>query len=341
MSERVVLVADTMDDVPTIGAERFAEVLEPEYLDGVTAGLSEAGFDLIHYHGPRDFIKNIAEHQSDVVLPLWSGAFSRNRKCLVQAICEANDICYIGADPYTQLVCADKVIAKQFAVDHGLSVAPGVTITDQFDFPAIRQLRPPLIIKPRFEGGSIGVSDFGVCNDFESAEAVGRSLLVSVNQPLLAEEFVSGREVCVCLLGAGAQVQHSSTVVLNVPSMREEDLKCLVFGTETKKNDRLRTEWLPLNSSAIEAIAEPAKRLFQSLDKVEIIRLDGRIKDDVFVLLELSPDIHLGPKASFAKAMAIKGMSYPTLLSTLVTNARDAHRLGNANGTGCQDQSQS
>ena len=64
------------------------------------------------------------------------------------------------------------------------------------------KLKFPLIVKPNAEGSSKGISALGVVVDDEAAlRAVVRELVERYRQPALVEEYISGREFTVGLLG--------------------------------------------------------------------------------------------------------------------------------------------
>jgi len=61
--------------------------------------------------------------------------------------------------------------------------------------------------------------------------------------------------------------------------------------------------------------------LFRSFEKVEYMRIDGRIQDGKFYLIELSPDCFLGEGCAVQNAFNKAGYNYPQMLNKLIENA--------------------
>jgi len=57
----------------------------------------------------------------------------------------------------------------------------------------------PVVIKPNFEGGSIGIFNKNLVDCYEDAICIGKELLLSYC-PLLAEEYVEGEEISYCIV---------------------------------------------------------------------------------------------------------------------------------------------
>ena len=60
--------------------------------------------------------------------------------------------------------------------------------------------------------------------------------------------------------------------------------------------------------------------LFDSLDKVEYIRIDGKYYNDNFYCFELSQDTTLAPDGAFFKAISYGGYEFKEAVELLITN---------------------
>jgi hypothetical protein len=56
------------------------------------------------------------------------------------------------------------------------------------------------------------------------------------------------------------------------------------------------------------------------LGKVENLRIDGRLWNNEFKLMELSPDIHFGKGSTFSHAFRAIGFSYEEMMRMLIEN---------------------
>ena len=73
-----------------------------------------------YYDDIQEFCQNIRKHKNDIVFTTLYGAASANSKALIPAICEANNITYVGADSYSQMLCNDKYLSKRYAQGYGI-----------------------------------------------------------------------------------------------------------------------------------------------------------------------------------------------------------------------------
>lgn len=68
-----------------------------------------------------------------------------------------------------------------------------------------------------------------------------------------------------------------------------------------------------------ESVLREAKRLFSDLGKVDYMRIDGRMYEGRFHLIELTPDCSLHPACFMAKAFEARGMNYDEMVETLAS----------------------
>lgn len=315
MAHDVVLVSDRVKSFKGANvASKYLEHADDDYFSDVYGGLCSIASKVTHYDNPGSFIDNAAKHEDSIVMSIWSGMNSRNRKALVPAVCEARGIAYVGADPYFQLISADKQIAKIHAQEYGIESACGMRIDSKEDIEKIRFLTAPLVVKPNFEGGSIGIFQRSYAESFEDAEAVCVDLLRHYPS-ILAEEYIEGDEVNICLVGNKREIQVSEVCLF------ERDEGRRVFGAEEKKIRKSVGKSIVERGVIPDDVWNASCELFQHSGKVDILRIDGKVKDGQFKMLELSPDCSLRRGGAIARACAAAGMDYPEALQMLLDNA--------------------
>jgi D-alanine-D-alanine ligase len=319
----VVLLADRSDNRQSLSLEtRDLELTESDYFADLQSAISSRCRSCRHYADLPIFIDDIDQYKEAIVFSIWSGQCSRSRRALAPAVCEAYGLRYVGADAYASIICQDKYLAKRLAVRYGFSTPSCVLIEDQRQISLVRGLNLPLVSKPNNEGGSIGISCNNLTTDYKTTEELCLTLLSTLGQPVLVEEFVEGHEASVVLIGNRNALLFEEFVTLTIQSPTV-DLKNTIWGYELKKLDDAPKVSYALGPDEIKrALHEPATRLFRALDKVEVIRFDGRIVDGSFELLELSPDVHFGPESTVAAAFALSGGGqYEDLISLILLNA--------------------
>lgn len=329
MNKNIVLIADRVKDHSgsQLGSTTL-EFIEDDYFNALFFALSEIDPNLTYYNSPEAFLDNIYIHTNDVVLSVWSGEKSRNRKALVPSICEAYCIPYVGADSYLQIISADKYLCKRVCEKFDIPSANDVLICDNSDFWMLKKLKFPVIIKPNFEGGSIGIFQNSVVANIDEAEKVCDSLL-KFYSPLIAEEYINGEEVSVCIAGINKHID-----VFQI--MRQRIGNKTFFTREILSAEVKKMHNFPRIIESANHILPPKEKeklidLFNHLGKAEVMRIDGRINDNKFHLIELTPDCSLNIAGSMSLAFKSTGYTYTEMLKKLFNNTISLWEDQNAN----------
>lgn len=269
-----------------------------------------------------DFRDHIKEHRQDLVFPMRYGPTSRTQKGLIASLCETYKIDYMGADNYTHLLCNDKDLSKKYAAEFGLKAPKSrmfrSILSKERILEQLKLLNLPLVIKPNFGGGSSGISSKSLVHSYmDAAELIMYHLNVHPT-PILAEEYATGQEVSLLLIGNRKKISFfgETQLIINGQSYFRDH----IWGYEEKKIDDSKVDYMISHlTSPLER--EQAVHIFQSFEKVEYMRIDGRVTGDGFCLLELSPDCYLGPECDFEVAMRAEGFDYPGMLKFIIDNS--------------------
>jgi D-alanine-D-alanine ligase len=279
---------------------------------------------LIQIEDLQEFSDRIGRFENSLVFPYWFGQQSRNRHGLVPAICEANKVMFIGADAFVKIVCNDKELSKAVCRQAGLSVPPSVLIRRPNQIKFARHLALPVVVKPNYEGSSLGMTQDNLCYSWDTAGRVLQELFEKLGGPFIIEEFVGGREFSACLRRTTA-----SRVDIVVGY-------CVVDEQSTFLSDKLYTWDLKIpgrHSFSFEiatarfpaSVLAAMKECFQRLGKVDLLRIDGRETTSDHVIFELSPDLYLGPDSEFAFSFTQDGTTYDELLSKTVRDCLERY----------------
>jgi D-alanine-D-alanine ligase len=148
----------------------------------------------------------------------------------VQGALELLGIPYTGSGVMASALAMDKVMTKRVWLAEGLptpawrEVASGAD-TEQ----ALAALGSPMIVKPAREGSTIGLTKVSHANECAQAYA-----LAAQHDPMvLCEQFISGDEVTIPLLGNGAQAKALPVIRVVAPG-GNYDYQAKYFGDDTK-----------------------------------------------------------------------------------------------------------
>lgn len=316
----IVLVCDRVDNRNNV--DIFTTNLEftsNRYFDALYNAAAELTDNVTVYSSPAELERNIDKHTNDAIFTaIWSGELSRNRKSILPAICEANDLLYVGADTYVQSISQDKELSKIHAQQYGMKSPRGVRITCEQDIELLYGLKLPVVVKPNFEGSSIGISDNSLKYTHKEAAQLTRDLLPKFNC-ILVEEFVGGTEVAICISGSSQNISLCEVVALEIDGKLISDR---IWGYESKKCSKAVVERKVITDTVPQKILDTAQTIFKSLGKVDYMRIDGKILDDEFYLIEYTPDCSLHPDCFMRRSFEHNNISYSEMLSEFIENAK-------------------
>jgi D-alanine-D-alanine ligase len=168
--------------------------------NGVLRALMDLGYDARSLDYDRRFIDAIREINPDVVFNALHGPGGEDGQ--IQGILDYLGIPYTGSGAEACALSMDKHLTKKLCGAEGLPTAAW----DLFDLsggtlPLLPgSLDLPLVVKPRYEGSSKGVSIVHTHEQWTSTMIDAAENYAEV----LAEEYVAGREFDCCILGEEA-----------------------------------------------------------------------------------------------------------------------------------------
>lgn len=318
----MLLVGDILDDFqPPANHSPFDQDAPSQKEVAAIAGwLASAGYDVDVETRVRSFVDKRKHDPPGIVFPLWRAGPSRNRTAIIPAVCEARNLPYVGGDPLVHTACQDKFLSKTFIRAAGMRVPEDTvfrSVADVAGFKFTTVLTPPIVVKPLYSACSIGVEDTSLCVSDEQVRARAYALFQAGLGPVICEEFVSGDEACLCILE-----QHGKIVERCVAVYRDAEGKCpfwdslLTFDAKTDPNPG----WtIGEDSTLVGAkVWEQAEHILRMLGKVDLFRIDGRLHNGEFVVIELTPDIHLGTNSPFLGGFDAMGKGPVRILDQLI-----------------------
>lgn len=270
--------------------------------------------NIIFYDNFEQFKQNVSKHFEDFVLNFDFGYQSRIRNMNVPAFCENYDIKYFNPDPYVQVLCQDKFMTKKFAENFGIKTSPGLLVfSHSYNKEILDDFHYPVIIKPNYESESIGITQNSIVSDAEQADILIKQLLKDFDG-ILIEEYIEGNEIAITIFG-----NHNDLFLEEVELVfpKNECFKYKAYTSEIKQHIAIEvTKSNYLTEDDIEGI----KELYYNLSPDKLIRIDGRIKNSVFYLIEINANPGLYPKSVVPKTFNINGYSYEGMLKKLFKN---------------------
>jgi len=313
---------------PSTSREAQAEWDDQDTVDAVMGALRER-HEVIPIDAAEDPYNALRESRPDIVFNMAEGVFGPCREGHIPSILEYLNIPYTASDPLTLNICLDKSRAKEILAYHGLPTARFRVVAEKGL--AFNSLHFPLLVKPLFEGSSMGIRNDSLVRNQEDLRARISWVLERFRQPALVEEFLPGREFTVAILGNGAEAR-----VLPIVEIRFDALPAgmnPIYSYEAKwiwdqSSNPLRIFDCPAridpgSAAEIERICLEAYRTMRCRDWCRIdVRLD---RSNCPHIIELNPLPGILPRpednSCFPKAARAAGITYNQLIITVLDAA--------------------
>jgi D-alanine-D-alanine ligase len=281
---------------------------------GVLAALERLGYEARSLDFDDRFVDALGAYAPDAVFNALHGPGGEDGT--IQGILDWMRVPYTGSDLRSCALAIDKHLTKKLLSAEGLPTPAW----DTFDFeggtlPLLPgSLNLPLVVKPRNEGSSTGVSMV------RTHEEWSRTMIaISENRAtILAEEFVEGRE-----FSCGVFFEQAMPVIEIVPEGRDfydYDAKYTVGGSRHDVPARIDHDL----AHRIQMLALSTHRLVGLRDYSRtdvIVTASGRP-----YILEINALPGLTPTSLFPEVCAAAGIPYDTLIDRLLKAALDRGR---------------
>ena len=263
-----------------------------------------------------DLLQKISEVKDlDVIFNACTGITNKIQQANVVAMLELQNIPFVGSGLSTHILGLHKQISKRLFSSVNIptpNFQVFYTSEDELDC----SLKFPLIIKPEHEGSSVGITEDSVVFNEESLRAGIINIINVYKQPALVEEFISGREFTIGVLG------NDEPVVLPILEIIFDDNN--VSGLKTlciKSNDTLATVCPAIiDKETTELISFYAKKAYLVLGCNEYARIDVRMDaNNIPYFIEINTLPGLQPNySSFIRVAKVGGYEYDDLIDKMV-----------------------
>jgi D-alanine-D-alanine ligase len=298
-----------------------AEYDSPKTLQAIREAITSYGHEVVDLEATSDLPIQLASTPVDVVFNIAEGFKGRNRESQVPALLELLDIPYTGSDPAALSVSLDKALAKRMVRTHGI-LTPGYLVMQTGKERLPKELGFPLIVKPVAEGTSKGVTKKSVVRDEAELRDVAREMIGKYRQAALAEEYISGREFTVGLLG---ERRPRVLPPMEIVFLDEAD-PTPIYSFEMKQDwsDQIRYE-VParLSERELDRLEKAARECFAALGCRDVARIDFRMDADGRIFfIETNPLPGLAPGWSDLVLIAqAAGLDYRGLIGEILSFA--------------------
>ena len=295
-----------------------------ETVDAIAKAIEAQHHSVVKLGGGREFLSNVMGQRVDLVFNIAEGLGNyRSREAQAPSVLEMLGVPYSGSDPLCLAVSLEKPLAKRLVSFSGVATPRWQVVSDTRQLKEVEwsQFSLPAFAKPAHEGSSKGIRITSRLENSQQIVEAVTGLLEYYQQPVMVEEFISGEEVTVGVIGNSPP---KVVGIMRVVPRKKTD--CFVYSLEVKRDwESLLTYECPalLGKGVLQDIADSSLKAYEALGCRDFARMDFRIgPDGTPYFLEINPLPGLNPKSGDLPIMAGKmGWTYEALISAVLNAA--------------------
>ena len=335
MYNKVGITYNLKKNINSALSDAEAEFDDEDTILAIQNALETAGYDVALYEAAEDLPVRLIKNRPDIVFNIAEGMKGRGREAQVPAILNFLGIPFTGSDETTMCVAMDKALTKRLVASYGVNtpkykvIRSSPTDTDPL---ADTDLSWPVIVKPNTEGSSKGISDFSIVEDSAALRQVLAEKISAYKEDMLLEEYISGREFTVGILGSGNELRvfPPMEVIFN-------DKSHCIYSREVKKNPRQYVSYkcpAVIDAGLQREIEITAETVYRALECRDFARLDFRLScEGRLFFIEINPLPGLAPGYSdFPMIAEFCGMDYTTLIQNILISALGRYNMNHKAG---------
>jgi len=298
----------------------------PETIEAICHALESLGHECIRLGYGKPALEKLMASKVDFVFNIAEGYYGRSREAHIPALLEMLDIRYSGPGPLAAALSLDKIFAKKIAAGCNIATPEYLPIFPDQE-PVLENIKYPVILKPAYEGSSIGIrQDSKVADRDAFLKKLSWLRANYPHQPVMAEKFIGGREFTVAVIG------NREPEVLGIMEIIPKDtaIEDFIYSLEVKR-DYLRLVKYSSPPKISESLRGKLERsaldLYRALGCRDVSRFDFRIdrhETPNFLEVNTLPGLH--PVSSDIVIMArLRGIEYPQLIERIFKHALERY----------------
>jgi len=303
-----------------------AEFDHPSTIDVIAKAIESCGFKLKRIGNATNLLEKIDHLDVDIVFNISEGISGRNRESQVPILLEMAGIPFVGADALTLSLTLDKIMAKKIFIAEKLPTPKFFEVKTYDELMNVDHCKFPLIVKPRFEGSSKGMSDNSRVETKEELKTQVEYIINTYKQPALIEEFISGQEFTVAVVGNDPP-EVMPVVQIKIDGRLQLKDKFYTFARITSN----RLEYIcpaRISQNLKKKLTELALRTYKAVECRDFGRIDFRVdNENKPYVLEINPLPSLSTEDVFMTVAKEIGITYEEMIGKILNSALKRHNL--------------
>lgn len=303
-------------------SEEEAEFDRPETVSAITEAIRDLGHEVepIDVAGPASrVVARLEALAPSLVFNTAEGAEGRFREAFYPALFDRLGLPFTFSDAYVCTVTLDKQLTKMLVKREGVKTPAWLFIDNRSQTRLLKEtsLNFPLIVKPNFEGSSMGISANCIVEDVNVLLERVEALLEKFTEGIIVEEFIVGRDITVPFLEKAAPetygILEPAEYLFNIADSSKPGYRIYDYKMKSVHHELVDVK-VPaeVTSEQKERLAKMSARVIKSLGICDAARIDYRLSEDgELYFIEVNALPSLEPGASIYASAALAG--YDTL----------------------------
>ena len=305
--------------------DRLSEFIQPGEINKLVRTFKMLGHQTDVIDGPLGLISGIEslKETRSMVFNKSVGFKGLERKIHVPSICSLYDIPFVGSSAYGMTLARHKYHTNKLLNGMGIRVPesriiyPGHSVEEH-------SLRFPVLVKPNFESDSLGISDASVFQNQKGLLPSIKKLHDDFQQPVVIEEYVSGEEWKVPVIGNTDCSKSVGCVGVLKNGQR-------LTNTLQTREDVIKDEleyYHPHDKKKVRQAKAVAKLIHDQFELRDYSRTDFRISQkNELVCMEVSTHPDLNENSSFVKGAIQSFSSFEEVMSAILNASMKRYDL--------------
>ncbi len=247
---------------------------------------------------------------------------------LVAESLERMGFTFTGADSSTLFLGQDKSMVKQILQRGQIPTPVWQVLTPATE---IYWVRFPAIVKAAFEHCSYGITRESVVQSTDELMERVRYVFDELHQPALVEEFIDGREFHVGVIGNDV-LRVLPPAEIDYSGLNDIHDRLCTYEASFDRNSQAYKNTIPklpasLTNDQLCNLEEVAMAAYCVTDCRDYARMDVRLRDGVFYVLDVNHNPDISSDNSLVLGAELDGYSYGQFGSLLINLAAERHPI--------------
>ena len=296
-----------------LGDDYWNDLDKPETIGAIVEALRSLGHQVEFILPDEKIFDNLRSFSPDFVFNYAEMYFGSSREAQVPAILDMMRIPYTGSGVVGMALTQHKAFTNQICKCAGINM-PGFVLIENPEIVDTGDLTYPLFVKPAHQGSSIGINQASKVNNRSELEAQVYWLWDAYGEPVIIEEYISGRDINLGFIGGEALAFVEYIVPIGYYTLEYK---------EAKRPEVRRICPAEIPDDIAKEMISAGKTAIHELEVLDWCRMDFRIDEaGQYYLIEVNATSTLTENGGFTSGAYGAGYAdYKDVIGGILTSA--------------------